>query len=51
MRNICQKIKVLEDDSTQSMVKIKFLESDTIMPISRDLLIRKVKDDLYRVTK
>ena len=45
MKNKCQQIKILESDSTK--VKVKFIESNIIMRISKALLEAKVRNGFY----
>ncbi|MFT4754893.1 MAG: hypothetical protein ACI85Q_002456 [Salibacteraceae bacterium] len=47
MKNKCQKVKILDSDLDK--VRIKFIESDIVMPISKAMLKAKVKAGFYKV--
>ena len=49
MRNTSQRIKVLDIDSEQQSVKVKFLGSNIIMSLSKGLLERKIKEGFYKL--
>ena len=49
MRNECQNIKILSSDSDN--VKIKFIDSDIVMFISKTILKAKVSVGFYVVVK
>ena len=47
MKNKCQRVEIIE--KTLDSIKLKFLETGIIMPLSKDIFQAKVKQGFYKV--